>query len=179
MVPKSQNMSSLSKFKWPNWRYNKNHYSTNCRSSRKCKMSLFVCFNWWGVRYQQIHTEFGKFIDSLNTSNFDEIVDNVRSYTDLIQVSDWYHLLKDLRKRFSSNNISIYPNANFNAKQINKILNLDEIVITASGTVSMRDDLALNLFNSENLELLACHEEFCAFAFLFPFFVEYQKIDCG
>lgn len=120
----------------------------------------------------KIITEFGKFIDSLNTSNFDEIVDNVRSYTDIIQVSDWYHLLKDLRKRFSSNNISIYPNANFNAKQINEILNLDEIDITASGTVSMRDDLALNLFNSENLELLASHEEFCAFAFLFPFTLE-------
>lgn len=36
----------------------------------------------------KIHTEIGKFIDSLNNTNFDEIVDNVGSYTDLIPVSD-------------------------------------------------------------------------------------------
>ena len=57
----------------------------------------------------------------------------------------------------------------FNAQQINEILKLDEIVIKASGPASMRDDLALNLFCSQNLELLAQHNEYCAFSFLFPF----------
>lgn len=33
----------------------------------------------------------------------------------------------------------------------------------------MRDDLALHLFCSQNLEILADHKEYCAFAFLFPF----------
>lgn len=61
----------------------------------------------------ELPSELGKSIDSLNTTNFDEIADKVRSYTDLIPVSDWYHLIKDLKKRFSTNNISMFKNAPF------------------------------------------------------------------
>ena len=118
----------------------------------------------------KMHNDFFKFVNDLNTVDFDQIIDNVSNYPDLIPVSDFLHILKDLRTRFSTNNISMFPGAPiFNAQQINEILKLDEIVIKASGPASMRDDLALNLFCSQNLELLAQHNEYCAFSFLFPF----------
>lgn len=118
----------------------------------------------------KIHSDFNKFINDLNTSDFDVIVDHVHEYSELIPISDWYHIIKDIRSRFSNNNISMFKGAPiFNAQQINEILNLDTLVITASGQSSMRDDLALILFCSQNLEILAEHNESCAFAFLFPF----------
>lgn len=64
----------------------------------------------------------------------------------------------------------MYPNAPvFNSVQLNDILNLPSIVINAKGQESMRDDLALYLFRSQNLSVLADNEEFCPFSFLFPY----------
>ena len=57
----------------------------------------------------------------------------------------------------------------FNSSYLNEFLHLDELVLKASGQSSMRDDLALHLFNTKNLMILAENEEFCAFAFLFPY----------
>ena len=118
----------------------------------------------------KIHTDFNKFVQGLNASCFDEIVDKISTFPELIPISDWLHIIKDLRTRFATNNISMFPGAPiFNGKQINEILKLDEIVITASGPTAMRDDLALILFCSQNLEILAEHNEFCPFVFLLPF----------
>ena len=41
--------------------------------------------------------------------------------------------------------------------------------INAKGQESMRDDLALYLFRSQNLSVLADNGEFCPFSFLFPY----------
>ena len=63
----------------------------------------------------------------------------------------------------------MFPSAPvFNAVQVNEILMLPEIVIKAQGQASMRDDLALYLFKSQNLSVLAENNEFCSFSFLFP-----------
>lgn len=71
--------------------------------------------------------------------------------------------MKDLRGRFAKNNISMF----LGAKHLNEILNLNELVINAQGQSSMHDDIAFQLFNSENLSILSEHEEFCAFAFIY------------
>ena len=116
------------------------------------------------------HSDFFLFIEKLNTDDFDTIVDAANTYDKPIPVSDWYHLLKDLRGRFAKNNISMFEGAPiFNAKHLNEILNLNELVITAQGQSSMRDDIAFHLFNSANLSILALNEEFCAFAFILPY----------
>lgn len=57
----------------------------------------------------------------------------------------------------------------FKAKQLNAILELDELVHEAKAPSAMRDDLTLHLFNSQNLRKLAQNDKFCAFAFLFPY----------
>lgn len=76
-------------------------------------------------------------------------------------------MLNDLRNGFENNNISIYPGASVsNGKQINDILQLDDLVIIASDPSSMRDYLALNLFNIEYMQLFAEKKEFCAFSFI-------------
>ena len=107
---------------------------------------------------------------SLDTLDFDEVVEGVKMYLDFIPVSDWYHLIKDLRGRFARNNISMFKGAPiFNAKQLNEYLELDEIVLNAKGPAAMRDDLALHVFNSRNLSILSEKEEFCAFAFILPY----------
>lgn len=118
----------------------------------------------------KVHSDFFAFVESLNTTDFDEIVEAVRSYKNFFPSSDWFHIIKDLRSRFSKNSIIMYPNAPvFNSVQLNDILNLPSIVINAKGQESMRDDLALYLFRSQNLSVLADNEEFCPFSFLFPY----------
>ena len=54
-------------------------------------------------------------------------------------------------------------------KQINEILNLDPLVINATGQATMRDDLTLILFSSQNLGMLAEYKKFGVFSFLLPF----------
>lgn len=117
-----------------------------------------------------IHMNFGRFIDSLETDDFDEILKQISNYPNLIPVSDWLHLLKDLRTRFSNYTISMFPGSTiFNFRDLNSILKLDDLVFSAEGPSSMRDDLALHLFNSQNLSILAENGEFCAFSCLLPF----------
>lgn len=117
----------------------------------------------------KLHSNFFDFIQSLGTTNFDDIILNIDDYEDLFPVNDWYHLLKDMRKRYSENNISMFKNSPiFNAKYLNEFLDLDELVITAKGLAAMRADLALHLFNTNNLKILE-NNEFCGFAFLFPY----------
>ena len=117
-----------------------------------------------------IHKNFFSYIESLSTTDFDQIVDEIKSYDSLIPISDWYHILKDMRGRYGRNNIAMFPNAPiFNAKELNEYLQLDDLVISAKGPAAMRDDIALHLFNSENLEILAENDLFCPFAFLLPY----------
>ena len=57
---------------------------------------------------EKMHNDFFKFVNDLNTVNFDQIIDNVSNYPELIPVSDFLHILKDLRTRFSTNNRPFY-----------------------------------------------------------------------
>lgn len=139
-------------------------------AAKECNVHLLFISTDGETGTNSIHRDFGKFINDLELDDFDEILDRILDYPDLIPVSDWLHLLKDLRKRFGENNISMFKGAPiFNSSYINEFLNLDNLVLKASGPSSMRDDLALHLFNTKNLEILAENEEFCCFAFLFPF----------
>lgn len=79
--------------------------------------------------------------------------------------SDWFHIIKDLRGRFSKNNIIMFPNGPvFNVVHVNEILMLPEI--KAKGQASMSNDLALYLFKSQNISVLAENKEYCFFSFI-------------
>lgn len=77
----------------------------------------------------EAHCNFGKFIDSFSIDNFNEIILLVPDYNCLILVSDWLHLIKDLRGRFSNYNIQMFPGTQaFNLRELSPILYLDELV---------------------------------------------------
>lgn len=50
----------------------------------------------------KIHTNFLEIIKKLNTTDFDEIIENIEAYPDFVPISDWLHILKDLRSRFAN-----------------------------------------------------------------------------
>lgn len=54
-----------------------------------------------------LHKNFFSYIESLSTTDFDQIVDEIKSYDSLIPISDWYHILKDMRGRYGRNNIAM------------------------------------------------------------------------
>lgn len=112
------------------------------------------------------HTDFFNFLESFNTIDSDKLADELRNYSSFIPVSDWYHILKDIRGRYRRNKISMFPGALiFNAKQLNEIFKLDKLVIEAKGQSAVINDLAIYFFNSENLRKLAQNDEFCSLAY--------------
>lgn len=73
-----------------------------------------------------------------------------------ISVSDWLHLIKNLRTRIINNSIFLFKNSEINEiNKLDEILHLKKTVKSSRSRATMRDDLALILTNDENTITLA------------------------
>ena len=94
----------------------------------------------------------------------------VSNYSKPIPVSDWLHLMKNLRTRIIENTIILFDDSEIiDINTISQILDLDKTVKSSRGRATMRDDLAIKLINDENLSILAENNQFCCFALMLPF----------
>ena len=86
-------------------------------AGKKTKIHFLYVGTDGGTGTNQIHSDYNIFVNELKTTNIDEIVDHIHEHNDFIPVSDWYHIIKDIRNRFSANNIVMLKGAPiFNAK---------------------------------------------------------------
>lgn len=117
-----------------------------------------------------LHNRFIDYINTFQGNNFDELLDYVDDYPDLIPISDWLHLCKNLRSRFATQKILLFKGSDvIDPKRICQELDLDPKILAAVGRESMRDDLALKLINFDSLKKLSNFEEYCCLVLLLPF----------
>lgn len=73
-----------------------------------------------------------------------------------IPVSDWLHLIKNLRTRIIKNSIILFQNSDINEiNKLDEILHLKKTVKSSRSRATMPDDMALILTNDENTMTLA------------------------
>lgn len=116
------------------------------------------------------HTDLQNFCKS-KSENFDDAVDALKDYEKL-PISDPLHLLKDLKKRYLKHLIKMTDISDvINHNEEKQILEISSSYSTKveepSSLNSMRDDLSLMLFNTENLYLLGIHGRYPFFSFQF------------
>lgn len=117
-----------------------------------------------------LHNKFRDYIDQYEGDDFDELLEHIDKYPEMIPISDWLHLCKNLRTRFANHKIILFKGSQvIDPEIICEKLGIDRKVLTAAGRESMRDDLALKLINFGNLEKLANLEEYCCLVLLLPF----------
>ena len=118
----------------------------------------------------KLHTNFKNYLDKFQGSSFDQLIIYIDSYTEMIPISDWLHLCKNLRSRFISQKIILFKGSQIiDPEIICQKLQLNPKVLYATGRESMRDDIALKLLNFENLKKLANFEEYSCLVFFLPF----------
>ena len=130
----------------------------------------FECFSTDGDKKTNLlHNNFYEFIQKKNF-DFDLIINDIKEYELAVPNSDLLHLLKGMRREYNNNNILMTLNSTIinknNERQILQMSSMyrDEVEISTS-CASMRDDLSLFLFNTENLYLLGLYGHFSFFAF--------------
>ena len=117
-----------------------------------------------------LHKNFSDYIKKFQGNDFNERLKYIDNYPEMIPISDWLHLCKNLRARFAGHKILLSQNAKvIDPKSICELLRLDVKIMTVTGRESMRDDLAMQLINFENLQKLGEYEEYCCLVFLLPF----------
>lgn len=118
----------------------------------------------------QIHRDFQNYINTYDGKISDDFLDYIGKYSKPIPISDWLHLLKNLRTRIIDNNIILFNGSEIiSIKEINDILHLDKIVTNARGRSTMRDDIAIKLINDESLSILGENGQNCALVLMLPF----------
>lgn len=118
----------------------------------------------------QLHTNFRNYLNKFQGNTFGQLIEYIDKYTEMIPMSDWLHLCKNLRSRFISQKIILFKGSQIiDPEIICQKLQLDPKVFNAVGRESMRDDLALKLLNFDNLKKLANFEEYCCLVLFLPF----------
>ncbi|KAK8888509.1 hypothetical protein M9Y10_039588 [Tritrichomonas musculus] len=118
----------------------------------------------------QIHIEFNNYMNKFKGKTSFELFEYVGNYMKPIPVSDWLHLMKNLRTRIIDNCIILFKNSDIiEINKLDEILHLDKMVKASRGRATMRDDLALRLINDENIISLAENEQYCPFVLMLPF----------
>ena len=78
-----------------------------------------------------MHTDFQEFIKDYEGDNFDELIEYIHNYPDMIPISDWLHLCKNLMSRLANSIIILFKGAiEINAQKIQEILQIDLKVLT-------------------------------------------------
>ena len=117
-----------------------------------------------------LHTDFQNYIKDFEGDNFDALIEYIHNYQDMIPISDWLHLCKNLRTRLANSKIILFKGAKeINSQKIQEILQIDLKVFTAAGRESMRDDLAMKLINFDSLNKFAENDEYSCLVLLLPF----------
>lgn len=120
----------------------------------------------------QLHREFNYYIKNFKGGLNEDFLDYIGKYEKPIPISDWLHLLKNLRTRINENNIILFKGSEvINIHKIGEFLDLEDAVMNARGRATMRDDLALRLINDINLLILGENEQYCSLILMLPFVI--------
>ena len=117
-----------------------------------------------------LHTDLQDFVKQ-KSDTFDNAVDAMKDYPEL-PISDQLHLLKGMKKRYLKHKIKMTKeSAEINHINEKEILELSSsyspIVEESTSLTSMRDDLSLMLFNTENMYYLGISGHYPFFAYQF------------
>lgn len=118
-----------------------------------------------------LHRSFYDFINGIE-GGFDEKVDKMDEYEGDHMISDPLHLYKSMRRKYLTNIIQMSKNGHLiNKENERKFLEMSNVykkdVETNSQLATMRDDLSLILFNTQNLFILGQNERYSFFTFQF------------
>ena len=135
------------------------------------KVSIKIIYNCTDgdPKTNTLHKKFQDYLSGCSSSDFFSIVQFANGYKDLIPVSDWLHILKNLRSRLLKHLIHLSENHDLNFAQICKDLKENVIIYKKTAALSMRDDLALHIFNTFNLQMIFEKQIYDEFLFILPF----------
>ena len=120
----------------------------------------------------QIHCDFEEYMKHAPQKDFQSLIQYADKYTELIPISDLLHILKNLRSRLIAHKIHIadvLPALNF--IEICQERNVEEELYKQSKVISMRDDLALKIFHTDNLKSLFEEEIWNEYVFILPYII--------
>ena len=118
----------------------------------------------------QFHLDFNKYLNSFKGKYNEDFLEYVGKYPKPIPISDWLHLLKNLRTRINENKIILFKGSEvITMKKIGEFLDLEDAVMNSRGRSTMRDDLALRLINDKNISVLGNNEQYCSLILMVPF----------
>lgn len=130
---------------------------------------VFICTDG-DTATNQLHQEFESFLLQADSQTFIDLIDYMQTYNKLIPVTDWLHLLKNLRSRLIHQIIKISKNSeliDFSKICIN--LNLNQELYAQGSNYAMRDDVALMIFSTLNIQNMVREKQWSFIVFLLPF----------
>ncbi|KAK8881044.1 hypothetical protein M9Y10_003771 [Tritrichomonas musculus] len=117
----------------------------------------------------QLHLDFNKYFNSFKGKFNEDFLEYVGKYPKPIPISDWLHLLKNLRTRINENKIILFKGSDvITMQKIGEFLELEDAVMNSRGRPTMRDDLALRLINDKNISVLGNNEQYCGLKLMVP-----------
>ena len=126
------------------------------------------------------HEKFDEYLQDLQHLPFNDIIKEVDKYGDLIPLSDWLHVLKNLRSRLLHQNVTVADCIHaIQFEQTCKELNIDPLIYKDGSITAMRDDVALKLFSLENIKILLQNQKWAELCFVFPFLLVTNVIQSG
>ena len=113
-----------------------------------------------------LHKNFIDYLSKFPEKDFSSLIQYANQYKELIPVSDWLHILKNIRSRLIRHLIYLSENHELNIKKSEKG---DHFAYNKKVAYSMRDDLALHIFNTINLDMSLDKKDYDEFIFILPF----------
>jgi len=122
------------------------------------------------LKTNRLHERFAKYIQNSQIQKFKELIEHTNDYPHLIPISDWIHILKNMRSRLINQDVKITEDlATINLLDACELLNLPDVVHKEGASYAMRDDLALILFNPSVMKSMLSKNMWAMFCFVFPF----------
>ena len=91
-----------------------------------------------------MHIEFNKYINDFKGKSSEGLLKYIGEYQKPIPISDWLHLMKNLRTRIIDNEIILFKGSEIvSIEKINEYLDLEDAVMNARSRATMRNDLAI------------------------------------